>query len=187
MLNAFTDEEKLKLEGVEPGAEVNAKSDWNQSNTEADDFIKNKPPVSAIGFAGAYYVNQIEKYCTNANQFYKMDWNFTVEKSVNFTFDGANHRWVYTGTETGDITIVTTFTGSHDDGSVREITWELRKNGVSVPAAPKVVDIESSDSMSVTMAVPSVEMSENDYIELWVKINSPYDKAYVSNINFLIR
>lgn len=94
---------------------------------------------------------------------------------------------MYDGTPTGNITIVATFTGAHDDGSVREITWEFRKNGVSAPAAPKVVDIESSDSMSVTMVVPAVEMATNDYIELWVKIDSSSDKAYVSNFNFLIR
>ena len=35
--------DKSKLNGIESGAEANVQSDWNQSDTTADDFIKNKP------------------------------------------------------------------------------------------------------------------------------------------------
>lgn len=41
--NDFTDALKNKLDGIAAGAEVNVQSDWNQANTAADDFIKNKP------------------------------------------------------------------------------------------------------------------------------------------------
>lgn len=41
--NNYTTTEKNKLEGIAAGAEVNVQSDWNQSNSSADDFIKNKP------------------------------------------------------------------------------------------------------------------------------------------------
>lgn len=41
----YTSEEKTKLSGIEAGAEANVQSDWNQSNNEADDFIKNKPTL----------------------------------------------------------------------------------------------------------------------------------------------
>ena len=41
--NDFTDSLKSKLDGIESGAEVNVQSDWNQTVTTADDFIKNKP------------------------------------------------------------------------------------------------------------------------------------------------
>lgn len=41
--NDYTNTEKTKLAGIASGAEVNVQSDWNQSNTSADDFIKNKP------------------------------------------------------------------------------------------------------------------------------------------------
>lgn len=42
--------DKTKLDGIEAGAEVNVQSDWNQSNTQADDFIKNKPVIPTITF-----------------------------------------------------------------------------------------------------------------------------------------
>ena len=41
--NNFTNTLKDKLDGIEAGAEVNVQSDWNQADTLADDYIKNKP------------------------------------------------------------------------------------------------------------------------------------------------
>lgn len=41
----FTSALKTKLEGIASGAEVNVQSDWNQSDSSADDFIKNKPTI----------------------------------------------------------------------------------------------------------------------------------------------
>lgn len=37
-----------KLNGIEAGAEVNVQSDWNQTNSAADDFIKNKPDLTVF-------------------------------------------------------------------------------------------------------------------------------------------
>lgn len=42
----YTETEKTKLAGIQAGAEVNVQSDWNQSNSSADDYIKNKPVVT---------------------------------------------------------------------------------------------------------------------------------------------
>ena len=46
--NNFTTAEKNKLSGIAAGAEVNVQSDWNQSNSAADDYIKNKPAVPSM-------------------------------------------------------------------------------------------------------------------------------------------
>jgi hypothetical protein len=49
--------DKTKLDGIDAGAEVNVQSDWNQTTTTADDFIKNKPNIaytSAISNATAH-------------------------------------------------------------------------------------------------------------------------------------
>lgn len=48
----FTDAEKTKLAGIAAGAEVNVQSDWNQGDTTADDFIKNKPTNASASAAG---------------------------------------------------------------------------------------------------------------------------------------
>lgn len=46
--NNFTTTLKNKLDGIQAGAEANVQSDWNQTNSSADDFIKNKPTIPVI-------------------------------------------------------------------------------------------------------------------------------------------
>lgn len=46
--NNFTTSEKTKLAGIQAGAEQNVQSDWDQTDTSADDYIKNKPQIPVI-------------------------------------------------------------------------------------------------------------------------------------------
>lgn len=46
--NDYTTVEKNKLAGIATGAEVNVQSDWEQTNTTAKDFIKNKPNLTSL-------------------------------------------------------------------------------------------------------------------------------------------
>lgn len=41
----MTSSDKSKLDGIEAGAEANVQADWNQNNSSADDYIKNKPTI----------------------------------------------------------------------------------------------------------------------------------------------
>lgn len=41
----LTSSERVKLENIQDGAEVNVQSDWNQISNTADDYIKNKPAI----------------------------------------------------------------------------------------------------------------------------------------------
>jgi len=43
--NNYTSTDKNKLAGIAAGAEVNVQSDWNETNTASDAYIKNKPIV----------------------------------------------------------------------------------------------------------------------------------------------
>lgn len=43
--NNYTMAEKNKLAGIAAGAEVNVQSNWTQTNSSADDYIKNKPSI----------------------------------------------------------------------------------------------------------------------------------------------
>ena len=44
--------DKTKLNGIATGAEVNVQSDWNQTTTTADDYIKNKPTLGGAAAKG---------------------------------------------------------------------------------------------------------------------------------------
>lgn len=46
--NNFTTTEKNKLSGIQSGAEVNVQANWNQSDSTADDYIKNKPTIPTL-------------------------------------------------------------------------------------------------------------------------------------------
>lgn len=46
--NNFSNNDKDKLDGIETGAQVNVQSDWNQTDNQADDFIKNKPAIPVV-------------------------------------------------------------------------------------------------------------------------------------------
>lgn len=50
----MTADEHTKLSGIESGAEVNVQSDWNQNDSTADDFVKNKPSLAAVATSGSY-------------------------------------------------------------------------------------------------------------------------------------
>jgi len=56
-VSIFTEADKLKLDEIETGAQVNVNADWNVSDPESDAFILNKPPLNsnivlAVRFAG---------------------------------------------------------------------------------------------------------------------------------------
>lgn len=50
--NDFTSTLLTKLNGIASGAEVNVQSDWNQTTTTADDYIKNKPSNATTTVGG---------------------------------------------------------------------------------------------------------------------------------------
>ena len=50
--NDFTDALKTKLDGIQAGAEANVQADWAQTDTSADDYIKNKPTDATTTTAG---------------------------------------------------------------------------------------------------------------------------------------
>lgn len=45
--NDYTDADKAKLDGIETGAEANVQADWEQDDSTAADYIKNKPSIPA--------------------------------------------------------------------------------------------------------------------------------------------
>lgn len=46
--------DKDKLDGIESGAQVNVQADWNEADNTKDDYIKNKPNLSAVATSGNF-------------------------------------------------------------------------------------------------------------------------------------
>ena len=102
----FTATEKSKLAGIEAGAEVNVQSDWSQSDTSADDFIKNKP----LEIVNAQN-KQILSYDSNTNKWKNVnDWfidepslptlpDGTIIENITQDYDGNWYDGVILGTQ----------------------------------------------------------------------------------------
>ena len=103
----YTATEQTKLSGIEAGAEVNVQPDWNQTNTSADDYVKNKPTLDGVTITGA--LSKIVYGKKDSNGFVKgtrnnngqgFSWfanNVTPEEHVLY-IDITNYKgWYYEG------------------------------------------------------------------------------------------
>ena len=80
--NNFTNADKEKLDGIEEGAQKNVQADWAQTDSLADDFIKNKPDLDQyaekdelahVAFSGDY--NDLENLPSIPPAQVQSDWN----------------------------------------------------------------------------------------------------------------
>lgn len=76
--NDYTTNEKNKLAGIASGAEVNVQSDWNQTDINSDDYIKNKPVAATIEKDGLMSASDKSKL-------HKIN-------DVNFAFNGVDYK-----------------------------------------------------------------------------------------------
>ena len=90
--NNYTTTEKNKLAGIAAGAEVNVQSNWTQTNSSADDYIKNKPTIPTVNNGQL----TIQKNGTNvqtftANQSGNVTANITVPTTVAELSDSSDY------------------------------------------------------------------------------------------------
>lgn len=99
----MTAAERTKLAGIAAGAEVNVQADWNQTNSSADDYIKNKP--TSLGESVIYFNAESSGYLLNVENiaFYK-DAQLTEEMTPSEMFQLTNK---------GPVNLI----GMFDDGS----------------------------------------------------------------------
>jgi len=76
----MTDAERTKLQGIAAGAEVNVQPNWKQTNTSADDYIKNKPTLATVATSGSY--NDLSNKPTIPAAQVQSDWNATSGMGV---------------------------------------------------------------------------------------------------------
>lgn len=92
-----------KLEGIAAGAEVNVQSDWNQTSTSADDYIKNKPILltqqSATIAAGSTSTSISSSYTVLS---YKAEMSNT---EVVVDFSSSNNTWSIASAQSAAVTI----------------------------------------------------------------------------------
>lgn len=74
---AMSGADKVKLDGIATGAEVNVQSDWSESDTTADSYIANKPEILAL--AHDNYITITE---ANGQATFGFDYSYLVSQLV---------------------------------------------------------------------------------------------------------
>ena len=94
--NDYTTTDKNKLAGIADGAEVNVQSDWNQTNTTADDYIKNKPTIPAEANNGVLTIqrNSTQLGTFSANQSTNQTIDISVPTALSGLTDDSTHRTI---------------------------------------------------------------------------------------------
>lgn len=100
--NNYTSTEKNKLSGIASGAEVNVQSNWTETNTSSDAYIKNKPTIPTVN-NGKLIIqkNGTDVKTFTANQSSNVTANITVPTQVSELTNDSGYT-----TNTGTITKV---------------------------------------------------------------------------------
>ena len=89
--NDYTTTDKNKLSGIASGAEVNVQADWNETNTNSDAYIKNKPTIPSI--VGIYtYKGSVATYANLPSSPSSGD-VYNVEAAYGDYPAGTNFAW----------------------------------------------------------------------------------------------
>lgn len=137
--NDYTTTEKTKLAGIAEGAEVNVQSNWTQTTTTADDYIKNKP---TLGTAAAK--NATDTYNATGN-------DVTTGKAVAAALATLPEPMVFKGSLGTGGTITTLPTAS---SSNKGYVYKVITAGTYASQSAKVGDTFISDG-SVWVLIPS--------------------------------
>lgn len=132
--------DKTKLNGIEAGAEVNVQSDWNQSDSTADDYIKNKPSIPTVNNATL----TIQKNGTTVE-------TFTANSSTNKT---AN---ITVPTKTSDLT--------NDSDFVSDASYVHTDNNFTTTLKNKLDGIQSGAEVNVQADWAEADSSSDAYIK----------------------
>jgi len=98
--NDYTTTEKNKLAGIAAGAEVNVQSDWDETDTNSDAYIQNKPTIPTVNDAALTIQKNGTTVATfTANSATPTTANIAVPTNNNELTNGAGYQ---TATEVQD-------------------------------------------------------------------------------------
>ena len=144
--NNYTSADKSKLDGIQAGAEVNVQSDWSQSNSSADDFIKNKP---ANIVQDANYVHTDNNF-TTAEKSKLAGVEAGAEKNVNADWNASS----------GDAEIL-----NKPENLVQDASYVHTDNNFTTELKNKLDGIASGAEVNVQSDWDQTDSSAADYIK----------------------
>ena len=170
----FTSAEKTKLEGVATGAETNVQSDWDQTDTTADDYIENKP--TTVNITGAWTngtavtINDVVYVGSGSNRIY-----WLAKQSLVPFFNNASPT---------EGTVWTQWTGAGGSSGAELATDSQFNTGTSTTLAPSVRQVTQAIEASVpilsqwngtTNPATSVQVGPTPTVSPGSSNTTPYD------------
>lgn len=164
----FTSAYETKLNGIASGAEVNVQSNWNQTNTSADDYIKNKPtiPTTQSDLTEVRLTNEDLNDVTYPGFYYAAGGNTVANKPTGYNNFGL--VVIHNASQSQYTQII-----SNENGSYRRIkkadstwtSWAEDKFTDTTYTASGVVSIDANNNITST-----AEVNQNTFAK--VKVGS---------------
>jgi len=109
----------------------------------------------------------------------------TTSSSITEKFVNTDNRSTYVGALTRTFKVQAT--ASLTCGNNRQISAYIFKNGVQILNSEAAVTTNGNGRAENVTAQTILELSENDYIEIWIENNSDTQNVTVSDINVIIQ
>ena len=166
---------------VFPVANATTPSFTKKWEVEGAGIITEKDEVAT----GSIYINSpATTIITAKNVPTKVNGTTTATNLFRFDTNGQSNRLRYTGTEKRYFQINVTF--SLQGGKNDIYAFYIYKNGVRVPSIYVQNKISNADVGAASL-VGTVELSTNDYIELWTEDLNDYGNCEINAMNFVIK
>ena len=149
--NDFTNALKLRLEGIEPGAQVNVQSNWAETDANREDYIKNKPGMVSqdnYGFMTASDKQKLDNIQFGAQVNVQPNWNETdISKSDYIKNKPIPDTTLSVGGGFADSqTVGNALFDSYDDSAIYNIGDCVKNNGALYVCTTKIETPEAWDS-----------------------------------------
>jgi len=126
--NNYTTEEKMKLAGVEAGAEVNVQADWAETDSTSDAFIKNKPLTDVDNALSDTSTDPVQNKVVKAALDEKVDKVAGMQLSQNSFTNGEKEKLASIETGATNVTVDSAISQNSDNPvSSKAIYTELSK------------------------------------------------------------
>ena len=157
---AFSKEWEAEASGIDTEKDENATGSIYISSTSTTNVTGKDIPVKVSG-------------TTSSANLFRVD------------TDSQDNRLRYIGTKTRFFNVIATF--SMEGGRNDTIAFYIYKNGVAVPSIFVLNRIESANDIGAATIMGTVQMSTNDYVELWLENKSANEDVTIEAMNFIIK
>ncbi len=179
--NNFTNAYVTKLSGIQAGAEVNVQANWNEADSSADGFIKNKPTIPA---ATSELTND-SGFVTDNPTFTEAGTRTNIASGESFSTLFGKIKKFFSDLKT------VAFTGSYNDLSnkptiptVNNATLTIQKNGSSVATFTANASSNVTANISVPTKTSQLTNNSNFVVDAsYVHTDNNYTNADVTKLS----